>query len=124
MPKHLHSCVHRLNKVSRLYDYSIQHSRPYRIDKVRTTYQRLIEFVVAEFGITEFNSGLYNSFFGKNESLEQILIKKHEAIERKEYEAASELRDKERGIIISLLSEYGVNSSTRFFIKDERIYKL
>lgn len=124
MPSHLHNCIRKLNKASQLYDYSVRNSSPYRIGRVRAIYESIAELVIAEFGITEFNSDLYNSFFGKNESLERILRKKHMAIERKEYEAASELRDREKSIIISLLSEYGVNSSTRFFIKDERIYKL
>lgn len=124
MPHHLHDCVQKLNKISKLYDYSILNARPYRIEKIRTLYLKMFEFANVHFGINDFNSNSYIEFFEGNEDLETILQKKKEAIDANEYEVAAELRDKEKVILHALLSEFGVSSSTKFFVIDGKIYKI
>lgn len=124
MPHHLHDCVQMLNKISKLYDYSILNAKPYRIGKIRARYLKIIEFANVQFGINDFNSKSYSEFFGRNEDLETILQKKKEAIDSNEYEVAAELRDKEKVILYTLLSEFGVSSSTKFFVIKGKIYEI
>jgi hypothetical protein len=124
MQHHLHDCVQKLNKISKLYDYSILNAMPYRIGKIRALYLKMIEFANIRFGINDFSSKSYSKFFGRNEYLETILQKKKEAIDSNEYEVAAELRDKEKVILCALLSEFGVSSSTKFFVIDGKIYKI
>lgn len=124
MPHHLHDCVQKLNKINTLYDYSILNARPYRIGKIRALYLKMIEVANIQFGINDFSSNSFSKFFGRNEDLETILQKKKEAIDSNEYEVAAELRDKEKVFLYALLSEFGVSSSTKFFIIDGKIYKI
>ncbi|MBX2896372.1 MAG: hypothetical protein KF763_13065 [Cyclobacteriaceae bacterium] len=124
MPHHLHDCVQKLNKINKLYDYSILNARQYRIGKIRTLYLKMFEFANVHFGINDFSSNSYIELFGRNEDLEAILQKKKEAIDSNEYEVAAGLRDKEKVFLYALLSEFGVSSSTKFFIVDGKIYKI
>lgn len=124
MPHHLHDCVQKLNKINKLYDYSILNARPYRIGKIRALYLKMIDFANVQFGINDFSSKSYSKFFGRNEDLETILEKKKEAIDSNEYEVAAELRDKEKVLLYALMSEFGVTSSTRFFVMKGKIYRI
>lgn len=91
---------------------------------MRNLYLKMIEHANTQYSISSFNSECYLQFFGRNEKLESILQRKLSAINAKEYELAAELRDNEKSVIISLLAEFGVDSSAKFFVKDERIYKI
>ncbi len=116
--------VKRLNRLSKLYDITVQSGKPYRISKSKKLFINALAKVSSEYPILEFDSSTYKNIFNESGRLISIISKKREAVEAKEYETAASLRTMEKKLLRSLLAEIGVNPSDHFFIYGNNIYKI
>ena len=124
MQDQLRETVHRLNRIIRLYEFSIIHSSPYRIGRVRNLFESVLLDAKSKYEIREFSSKNYIQLFDSHQKLEVVIFKKRKAITSGDYELAASLRDDEKSILRSLLLSIGVNKTDQFFATNERIYKI
>lgn len=124
MQSQLRDTVQRLNRITLLYDFSVLHSKPYRISRLRVMYQNAMTKANSEFEIKDFDSSNYLEFFKPHQRLESIISRKVKAISVGDYESAASLRDEEKNILRSLLLTIGVTRTDQFFANSERIYKI
>lgn len=124
MQDQLLESVHRLNRTSRLYEFSIVHSSPYRVGRIRNIFESALFEVKSKYEIKEFSSQNYKELFDTDQKLELLISEKRKAITARDYESAATLRDREKRILRSLLLSIGVSHSDQFFTARERIYKI
>lgn len=124
MQNHVLEAIKKLNRISFLYDYSIQNCKPYRIGKVRDMYQMVFKEIDLAYSIHEFDCKNYRDVFDSDKKMELVSLKKEESISRQEYEEAAFYRDKEKTVLRSLLFSIGVNETDKFFVWNETIYKI
>lgn len=124
MQSQLRDTVQRLNRIIRLYDFSVLYSKPYRISRIRVIYQDAMTKANSEFEIKNFDSSNYLELFQPHQRLESIISRKAKAISEGDYENAASLRDEEKNILRSLLATIGVSNADQFFANEEWIYKI
>ncbi len=124
MQDQLHNTVQSLNRIARLYDFSIRHSKPYRISRMRNLFERALHDAKVKYEIENFDTQKYNQIFNTHEKLDLARSKKKRAIASNDYEEAALFRDQEKSILRSLLFSMGVSKSDQFFANEGRIYKI
>jgi UvrB/uvrC motif len=124
MQHHLHDAVARLNRLKRLYDFTIFYLSPRRITQLRKLYQDMLVEIEGSHEIRDFDFKIYKEFFRTDDALESTVRNKTEAIKRQQYELAASYRDKERKIIRAHLQTIGVNPTDTFFIRGGIVYRI
>lgn len=124
MPHQLHKIVEDLNRLSKLYEYAILFSKPYRIGKLRECYQAMKSEVSMSYKMGSIDSETYKDIFFTSLILEDAARMKREAVNKKEYERAAYYRDLEKRALRNILADFGIDKSDKFFVRNGIIYEI
>ncbi len=115
--------VSRLNKLHLAYKEAAHAAKPYGFFKTGTAYKDFLSQLSREFEIVPLDKlEKFEQLIDFSISLKRTLEDKNNAVLAQEYEAAAQLHDKAKLLIMRALIENGLDGSRHYFMKEGKIY--
>ena len=118
--------LHKLNRLSILYDKAVMESKPYRVGATKRYLSDHLTKIRYLFGeIIQLNSSNYSVLLGRIEKIEEVINRKEEAVSQQEYENAANLRITEKILVQThLRQKFGLSVDQRYVLVQSQIYQV